>query len=683
MKRRFLSAFAIHFFSVIMAGVALADPFDILNSRFSGTSQSLRAAAYGNGAYVAVGDNGTILYSTDTVTWIPKVSGTTNGLYGVKYGTNGFVAVGSSISGAGTILSSPDGITWTAQTSPVTNKLSAICYASGRYVVVGSQGMIISSTNAVNWTKINTGVPYDLNGVDGGSVLASGYITPLFVAVGNSGTIMTSPDGLAWTLRFSGTFFNLAAASIVLKAYNADGDWIGSTLVAVGDSGTILTSTDYTSWTSYSSGTSSNLLGVANDGNGRFGAIGQEGTFVAAPDGINWAAEPMAGSTDLNGLIYANGNFLAVGNSGAIQAGVAWLPRNSGTTSSFVAGSYGNGTYVVLGGQTLVASADGINWSVGYANGSANLSGITFGTNLFVAVGGRGTGMVLTSSNGFNWVSQNLGVTNSLSVVAYGDGVFVAMGSAGVVFRSPDGVNWTYSYPSLPFSSYPSITSIVFGNNLFAAMAGNQTVATSPDGLTWTTRVTGGGNVNARVGFGGGLFVSVGAYSGGAGTFLMQSPDGTNWTATSSGEATDYGIAYGNLGFIAPGLINAHSNSISTTLDGVNWTERGIGGDLFANSLNGATFGNNSYLVVGANGRILQSTPTNAQAIPLISCSPTNAAFTISAIAQPGYTYHIQISTNLLNWTNEFNFASTQTVTSFIDTGAITNPVRFYRITTP
>ncbi len=75
---------------------AMADQFDILSPRFSGTSQTLHGVAFGNGAYVAVGDNGTIRYSTDSITWIPRVSGTTNRLCGVKYGAGGFVAVPQS-----------------------------------------------------------------------------------------------------------------------------------------------------------------------------------------------------------------------------------------------------------------------------------------------------------------------------------------------------------------------------------------------------------------------------------------------------------------------------------------------------------------------------------------------------------------------------------------------------------
>jgi hypothetical protein len=49
---------------------------------------------YGNGLFVAVGEDGTILTSPDGVTWTQRTSGTSNWLNGVAYGNGLFVAVG-------------------------------------------------------------------------------------------------------------------------------------------------------------------------------------------------------------------------------------------------------------------------------------------------------------------------------------------------------------------------------------------------------------------------------------------------------------------------------------------------------------------------------------------------------------------------------------------------------------
>ena len=72
-----------------------------------------------SGLFVAVGDNGKILTSSDGTTWTSRTSGTTEYLRGGAYGNSTLVVVGSS----GTILTSSDGTTWTSRTSGTSNLL--------------------------------------------------------------------------------------------------------------------------------------------------------------------------------------------------------------------------------------------------------------------------------------------------------------------------------------------------------------------------------------------------------------------------------------------------------------------------------------------------------------------------------------------------------------------------------
>ena len=74
--------------------------------------------------FVGVGDNGTILTSSDGTTWTSRTSGTSNKLRGVTYGNSTFVAVGNS----GTILTSSDATAWTYRTSGTTNTLNGVTY---------------------------------------------------------------------------------------------------------------------------------------------------------------------------------------------------------------------------------------------------------------------------------------------------------------------------------------------------------------------------------------------------------------------------------------------------------------------------------------------------------------------------------------------------------------------------
>lgn len=66
-------------------------------------SYPLNGVAYGNGTFVAVGEDGTILTSRDGRNWTRQTSGTSKDLDGVAYGNGTFVAVGKY----GTTLTSP------------------------------------------------------------------------------------------------------------------------------------------------------------------------------------------------------------------------------------------------------------------------------------------------------------------------------------------------------------------------------------------------------------------------------------------------------------------------------------------------------------------------------------------------------------------------------------------------
>ena len=59
-------------------------------------------------SFVSVGNSGTILTSSDGISWTKRTSGKWEYLNGVTYGNGLFVTDGNS----GTILTSPDGNTW-------------------------------------------------------------------------------------------------------------------------------------------------------------------------------------------------------------------------------------------------------------------------------------------------------------------------------------------------------------------------------------------------------------------------------------------------------------------------------------------------------------------------------------------------------------------------------------------
>ena len=58
--------------------ITRADALDLWLARNSGAANILNADAFGNGIYVAVGNEGTILTSTNGLTWTRRTSGTTH-----------------------------------------------------------------------------------------------------------------------------------------------------------------------------------------------------------------------------------------------------------------------------------------------------------------------------------------------------------------------------------------------------------------------------------------------------------------------------------------------------------------------------------------------------------------------------------------------------------------------------
>ena len=68
--------------------------------------------------------------------------------------------------------------------------------------------------------------------------------------------------------------------------------------------------------------------------------------------------------------------------------GVTWTTRISGTSYGLNGVTYGNNTFVAVGGSTILTSPDGVSWTIRTSGTSYGLNGVTYGNNTFVAVGG-------------------------------------------------------------------------------------------------------------------------------------------------------------------------------------------------------------------------------------------------------------------------------------------------------
>lgn len=249
--------------------------------------------AYGDDKYVAVGENGYITTSTDGETWTTPVQVGTQDWYGVTYGNGKFVAVNNYF-----VSTSTDGINWTTPTQASGTALD-VTYGNNKFVKVG-YNYSSTSTDGVTWTT-----PVQFSQSFANNVI---YANNMFVAVGFNGYVSTSADGTTWTTptRF------ISDLPISLNIAYGNGKF-----VVVGDDGYMSTSTDCVTWTSEIQVGTSKWNGITF-ANGQFLAVGN-GYTSTSTDGVNWTT-PKQKSFSMNNTIYGNNEFVVVGNSGKITS---------------------------------------------------------------------------------------------------------------------------------------------------------------------------------------------------------------------------------------------------------------------------------------------------------------------------------------------------------------------------
>jgi photosystem II stability/assembly factor-like uncharacterized protein len=288
--------------------------------------------------------------------WSIQPSPTTNNLYGVACsGADRWVAVGD----AGTILRSSDGgIQWSTIASPVTDALRAVALRGNAGLAVGIAGRVLRTTDAgLNWTEETRPTTRALYSV----ALGNGFA----IATGEEGTILVSPDtGLTWTPHGAGTASVLFGVSI-----------FDSTAVGVGGQGAVVMSPGAgNGWgltvlggpltffygTSFASRTTGWAVGTSNT----IGSL----IIKSTNSGFVWAAETAPTTDQLFGVSFPTlDSGWAVGGNGTIlqtsDGGTNWVTDTSGTTQILNAVSFADsraGVAVGNGGAILRSIAGGV-----------------------------------------------------------------------------------------------------------------------------------------------------------------------------------------------------------------------------------------------------------------------------------------------------------------------------------
>ncbi len=685
----------------------MADPLDEWTWRYpKPQGNALRAVTWGNGKFVAVGDNGAIVVSSDAYNWTNVSCGVFPNLSGVAASPGLFAAVGIN----GTILLSSNGVSWVQQPSGTTCRFRAVAGNPGypdnspyRFLAVGDAGTALSSMNGVTWTILNPGTTNNLNGAC--SAAYASY-PDIFWVVGDNGTFLSSSGtqfwdqyapvssdlyavAVNWDFEFAaggdlGTFY--PTTNYILTGDGFDwylrtpvGAWFpagafatramtvgGNQFVAVGDTGktleyfypgVVVVSDGGTAWTQLPALTSEDsLYGVAY-GNGHFVAVGDEGGIIVSTDATNWTAISPSHRSAITSL--ACGNKLCIAcaaptgrmywsfsdfSSLTSGSGADWVISTTTTNHPLVTALATSGDiFVGVSGNNVQVTTNGINW-VGIYISSNALKGIGYANNCFIAVGDHGS--IFTSTDGMIWTDRSVPTTGGFRGVAYGSGVYVAVGDIGAT--SGDGVSWSLNSGNPPVQ----LQRVVYGNGVFVAAGDsapfyyNASLYSSVDGINWRLSWSSGDLYAPTLAYGNGEFL---AFSG---VTPLKSPDGVNWYPSGT-----------TLPWVAA--------TWSYYPEPWNWYAPPA-----------LCFYQGTFLLGGKNGILMQSGNTRVPVLPG-SVRQTANGFAFSFPTIIGAPYRVQASSDLYAWQDVWQTVASQPTLTYTNAPIDGTAQQFFRVISP
>jgi hypothetical protein len=245
-----------------------------------------------------------ILTSANGSDWIPTgLDLTDQTIRAAAYGNNSFLLAGDN----GVILTSTDGMDWVRRDSGSAHSFSGATFGNGTFVIVSPSGVVARSIDGVVWHEIAVSKP--LKAVSFGN----GRFVAVSKGAGNDeAKILSSPDAQTWTLH------DVSAVGFYCVTHGRD------RFVVFDARAVPFVSRDGADWTRHFAATSRYAFDVTH-AHGLFVAVGGEFTpghlraITVSRDGASWTAslhEP--GKGNLRGVTYGNGWFVAVGDGGAV-----------------------------------------------------------------------------------------------------------------------------------------------------------------------------------------------------------------------------------------------------------------------------------------------------------------------------------------------------------------------------
>jgi hypothetical protein len=569
----------------------------------------LHGLTFGQGRWVACGDVGTLITSTNATNWSVFSADVPAELEGLTYGNGMFVAVGSYGAEA-IVVTSTNAETWATQHLPDIGQLRGITFAEGRFLAVGSEPLTGTqrayvSSNATSWTTLEP-----LPNTSGFDAVASGN-GRWVIAIDNS-TASFSSDLVTWT----------NVSTLVSDPEGAT--FINGRFFIVGNNGRIATSLNGQNWTPVTNGVTSRRLYGASFNAGLYVAVGARGTIIssATATDLSWALEVSPTTDRLEDILFASDLFVAVGENGTILTsydGHAWTEQTRGVAEDLDDIAVSGDLAIAVGKSgTILTSTDGRAWELAplpspLENAPPDWHGVGVGDGKIVVVG-ETTNILVSTDNGASWhVHGYVASASYLKSVIYAQGLWVAAGIGGVIMTSTNATNWTQQFSPVPYD----LNDVTYGNGQFVVVGDkfpspDATILVSTEGSFWQNLSYSLGK-NARaitfaknrflIGANDGRFLTSTNPSSGLWTFQFAaySYDGANLRGVT--ERSNIWIAVGNNGII----MTAYTSNTNTIGPWKGRLSRTV------ENLHGVQYFKGSFLAVGNRGIILQSGPLESR----------------------------------------------------------------------
>lgn len=442
-------------------------------------NRPLPSIAYGNGRFVAVGQEGFFpakgyaLSSTNGREWTATTIGSTDALTSVVWSGSAFIAVGH----AGKFARSSDGVTWQSANSGSTARFNEVFVAgNGQVVALGTSGAAYaSSDHGETWSVLDTGVNEELLC---GTARGHGAV------IWSSGKCLLWDGATGWESR--GVNGAMATGSLYNPMDHVRSN--GSEFVGICSDGVVIFSRDGRDWHRAGS--------LYLDGGGDAVAVpggwvitGPQGKILRSRPGVSWSSPLISISSSQQAVVRTSSRYISFGDSGSAYEsmdGGEWTSRFGGDSRTSWRAAVARGDLAVAvgsNGDTFLASPTG--GEPGNIGLDITMNGVAASPDLFVTVGR--VGRIYSSTDGIRWTDRSGVTAQFLEGIAWHDGKFIGVGEGGTQVSSNDGINWQASN----IQEGADLRSIVHTSHGWISTGRRGLIFQSPDGIAWIQRNSG------------------------------------------------------------------------------------------------------------------------------------------------------------------------------------------------